>query len=203
MKNRLWILYGLLIGLLAAGAILLIAQPDEGFPIELAPAPSPTLTPHPTATPTPPPILIQVAGAVAAPGVYSLPPESRLSAAIDIAGGLAAGADKIRINLAARLQDGGYYYIPIEGEAFPETANNAPLATGSESVQEFPLPLNINNASQAALESLPGIGPTKAADIISYREHNGPFQSVEDLINVPGIGPTTLDTIRDFIIVQP
>lgn len=203
MKPWMLLLYGLLLGLLLAGLILLISRPIQGVPIELRPAPSATATSLPLATTTPRPVTVQVGGEIRLPDLYSLPKDSRLLDLIALAGGLTPDADENRINYAVLLRDGDYYYIPAFGEDIPETASNAPanLTTGSNPV--FTYPLDLNEATIEALESLPGIGPSKAADILAYREENGPFAKVDDLINVPGIGPSTVEALRDYLYVGP
>ncbi len=194
--------FGLLIGLLVTGAILLIARPAQGVPIALHPAPSPTITPPPSPTSTPAPIIVQISGEVVSNGVYSLPKDSRLEDLIDTAGGLTSSADVERINLVTILRDGEYYYIPVIGEAIPETAANAPNNNLGDADLSIQYPLNLNNATQEELETLPGIGPSKAADIIAYRDEHGPFLTVDDLTNVSGIGPSTVDSLRDYLIIE-
>lgn len=202
--GKSWILIasGLLIGLLAAGLILLIAQPRQGVPIMLEPAPTLTPTGFPVPTRTPEPILVQVGGAIQNPGVYTLASGSRLSGLIQAAGGLTDGADADRVNNAAILRDGDYYYLPLPDETIPETATNAPqnLQTAGESGITYPI--NLNTATQEELESLPGIGPSKAADILAYRDAHGPFTSLEDLANVPGIGPSTVESLSNYLYVE-
>lgn len=202
MKLWLNLLAGVLIGLLAAGAVLLIAQPERGVPIILAPAPSPTPTNNPKPTPTPTPIEVLIKGQVATPGIYALAKESRLMDLIELAGGITDQADVNRINDVYLLRDGDYFYIPSNDEEIPDTARNAPGNSPVDQESSFQFPLNINTASQEALETLPGIGPSKAAEIIAYREQTGLFETIDDLLNVPGIGPMILDSIRDFVIVE-
>jgi len=202
--NKPWILLlsGLLIGLLAAGVVLLIAQPRQGVPIILALAPTPTATGLPVPTQTPEPILVQIGGAVHSPGIYSLPSDARLEDLISASGGLAANADQNRINFTVRLHDGDYYYMPIPGEDIPATATNAPGNIGVTGETSFTYPLNLNTATQEELESLPGIGPSKAADILTYRDEYGPFATLEDLANVSGIGDVTVESLSDFLYVE-
>jgi len=196
------ILTGLLFGLLAVGLILLLAQPKQGAPITLMPAPTATATGLPMPTWTPEPILVQIGGAVHSPGVYSLPEGARVEDLITSAGGLSTDADLDRINTIATLHDGDYYYLPAAGQAIPETATNAPGNKTSEHDSAFTYPLDLNTATQEELESLPGIGPSKAADILAYRDSHGPFLSLDDLVNVPGIGDVTVDSLRDYLIVD-
>lgn len=117
-----------------------------------------------------------------------------------MAGGSLPEADLASINLAALLQDGERVFVSVITEI--------PLPGDSRSPEEsLPLmqyPIDINTASQAELESLPDIGPAIAADIISYREQNGAFNSIEEIENVPGIGPKTFESIKELITVgQP
>lgn len=202
MKPWQYLLTGVLIGLLATGAILLMSRPERGVAITLKPAPTPTHTPLPKPTATKTPILVLINGQVTNPGIYTLEKDSRLMDLIELAGGITNQADVNRINNVFILRDGDYFYIPAVDEKIPETARNA---TGNKVLDEsshFEYPLDLNTASKEALESLPGIGPTKAMDIIDYREQMGPFTTVDDLLNVPGIGPTTLESIREYLIID-
>ena len=111
-------------------------------------------------TRTPEPILVQISGAVQSPGVYSLASGARLEDLITSAGGVTSAADLDRINTTVKLQDGDYFYLPIPGEAIPETASNAPgnLTTGNSGIS---YPLDLNTATQEELESLPGLAPPR------------------------------------------
>lgn len=203
MKPWVYILTGVLIGLLATGAILLLSQPDQGTPITLLPAPTPTQTASPKPTTTPAPIQVLIKGQIARPGVYTLEKESRLLDLIELAGGLTQLADENRVNDVFILRDGDYFYIPSPGEKIPEIARNAPGNNPLDDPTIFEYPLDINTTTQEALESLPGIGPSKAAEIITYRDQVGLFESVNDLLNVPGIGPTILESIREYLTIEP
>ena len=203
MKTWQTLLTGVLIGLLAAGAIMLIATPIKGHPVKLLPAP--TTTPVATGVPTstPEPIVVQIDGKVQQPGLYALPVDARLGDLISLAGGLKGSADTTRINLAALCADGDYFYIPAVDESIPETAKNAPQNIYLASTPGITYPLDLNQATQEQLESLPGIGPGKAADIIAYRESHGLFSSLDDLLLVDGIGSKTLELICEFLIIEP
>lgn len=203
MKTWQQLLFGILLGLLAAGGILLLSQPPRGTPITLVPAPTPSVASPPKPSPTPIPITLQISGQVANPGVYQISRSARLGDLITLAGGETNQADIDRINYAALLQDGDYFYIPAPDEVIPETARNAPGNAHTNDGLMFTYPINVNEAPQEAFESLPGIGPIRAAEIIAYREQNGEFTSIEDLLNVPGIGPSILETIREFLTVEP
>lgn len=141
--------------------------------------------------PTEEPILVDVKGQVKNPGIYSLKPGDRVNDVIALAGGLREEADEIQINLAQKVFDEMVIFVPKKGEspALPET--------GSTSAQK----VRINQASKEELTQLNGIGPSKASAIIQYREENGPFQTIEDLLNVSGIGEKTLENFKDDIQV--
>jgi competence protein ComEA len=203
MKPWQLLLTGVLFGLLAAGGILLISQPERGVPIVLSPPPTPTNTASPKPSATPVPIQVLIKGQITHPGIYMIDRETRLIDLIELAGGLTEQADIDRVNDVFMLRDGDYFYIPTTGETIPETARNAPGNNPLDNPAYFDYPLDINTASQEAFESLPGIGPAKAADIIAFREQNGNFTAIDDLLSVPGIGPTTLDSIRDYLIIEP
>jgi len=203
MKPWLQVIIWILIGVLAAGLIILIANPDPGVPILLSQPPTPTVSSTPGATPTLADIVVQIGGQVQNPGLYNLSPYSRLDDLISVAGGVTSQADLVRINHAAILEDGDYFFIPEVDEIIPETAKNAPKNSILDENTGIQYPLDLNTASQEELESLPGIGPAKAADIITYREEIGVFSTIDDLINVEGIGTLTLDTLRDYLIITP
>jgi competence protein ComEA len=142
-------------------------------------------------------VVVDVAGAVVTPGVQHLETGARVVDAIDAAGGLAPDADPARINLAALLVDGQQVYVARMGEA-PPPAGPAPGATSAGA----PPPLvDLNTASATELDDLPGIGPTTAEAIIDHRERNGPFTSVDDLLDVRGIGDAKLEQLRDRVTV--
>jgi len=203
MKEWRLVLFGVLIGLLSTGAILLISKPQQGSPIELSPPPTPTSTAQLKPTSTPMPIVVQIGGKIIAPGIYAMPENSRLEDLIQLAGGLSNLADESRVNLAILLQDGDYFYIPGEDEKIPETARNALAQLNLTANSKFSYPLNINDASAEAFESLPGIGPIRAEDIIAYRDQIGSFTSIDELLNVDGIGTAILDSIREYLVVEP
>lgn len=177
---------------------------DEGS----AAVPSTVVPFQPDAGPSPPssapaPIVVHAAGAVTRPGVYRLEASSRVSDLLDAAGGVGADADVDRLNLAAPLADGARVYVPRRGEPDP----GAPLAVdlggvpGAGASPGSGGKLDLNTATAAQLEELPGIGPATAAAIIDHRERNGPFRSIEGLLDVRGIGPAKLEQIRDAVRV--
>ena len=179
---------GVLFGLFIAVLVWVVARNPSGQAVTLRPVP------------TEKPIVVHITGAVPRPGVYALAQGSRVQDAISAAGGFLAEAEKTGINLARALEDGEQLDIPYKEGASPVILE-APAATEAPVVSTELI--NINFASQAELESLPGIGPTTAQKIIQYREQNGSFLTTEDIINVPGIGPGTYERIKDLITVGP
>lgn len=141
-------------------------------------------------------IVIDIKGAVKKPGVYTMKVGERVVDAIEKAGGLLKEADQNQLNLASLLKDEMVIYVPKKGEQ-----QEKPLQANGL-LQEDDGKIRINSASVEELQKLKGIGPAKAEAIVSYREENGPFQTVEDLLEVSGIGEKTLETIKDDIVVD-
>jgi competence protein ComEA len=137
---------------------------------------------------------VHVAGAVADPGVHELAPGSRVVDAVASAGGPTADADVDALNLAAPLADGERIRVPRTGETVVTDPPPAPSTAGPP-----PGPVDLNVATVAQLDTLPGIGPTTAAAIVSHRDEHGPFVTVDDLLDVRGIGPAKLDLIRGLV----
>jgi competence protein ComEA len=147
-----------------------------------------------SASPTGPPIIVDVTGWVREPGVYEFAQGDRVIDAVERAGGARPNADLSGLNLAAPLTDGTQVVVLKSGG----TAAGTTGSTGGTTTGGL---LNINTASAADFESLSGIGEVLAAAIVDYRTENGPFASVDDLEDVSGIGPATLEEIRDQITV--
>lgn len=145
-------------------------------------------------------IMVDVKGAVQRPGVYEMKVTDRVQDAIRRAGGLTDAADRNQINLAKKLSDEMVIYLPKKGEQPPQGMASPFVQDGSDAPGEEKV--NINTASEKELENLPGIGPSKAAAIAEYREKNGPFKSVDDLINVSGIGEKSLERIKSQAVVH-
>lgn len=184
-QKTLWlaIAYGIVCGLLGSGLILLVSRQPQGKAIQLAIPPSP------------PPVVVHVAGAVVQPGIYTLPPGSRINDAILAAGGVTDSAITTYINLAALIEDGQQVLVPQKSSTtLPDLNSN--IRMGNESIL-----VNINTASQGQLESLPEIGPVTAQRIIEYRETYGPFLAIEDIQKVEGIGIHTFEAIESLITV--
>ncbi len=142
-----------------------------------------------------PTLIVDVAGAVRKPGVFEFQPGDRVIDAVERAGGALEKADLTLLNLAAPLTDGQQILVPKKGE----TPSGTPVTGG---VPGGPTALiNINSADEATLETLNGVGPVLAAAIIQYRTEHGPFASVDQLDEVSGIGPATLEDLRSQVTV--
>ena len=188
---------------LAVAAVVLLVGGDDAAPIVI-------VAPEPTATPEriPSAIRVHVSGAVMSPGVYEMNEGDRVLDAVASAGGVHPNADLASINLAQRVQDEAQYHIPRLGEptTVPDSApaqrasipNDRPPSAGGRA---SPTLIDLNTATAQELELLPGIGPVMAGRIVAYREANGPFTSIDDVENVPGIGPKTLESIRPLATV--
>lgn len=154
-------------------------------------------------------ITVYVSGEVAKPGVYVLLPTARMIDAVQAAGGATSAADLVVVNLAAPLVDAAQVFIPRIGSTprvklpRPHAGINLPTAgsavvgaVGGTSATAVPGIVDLNSASLSDLDSLPGVGPSTAQAIIDYRVANGPYASVDDLLNVRGIGPSKLAAMR-------
>ena len=173
-RTLLLILYGVFIGLSAGGLIWITASQPRGLPIVLLP------------TSTTSPITVYITGQVVHPGVYELAPGSRFKDAVNIAGGFLPEADVSGINMAALLIDSSHINVPT-----------STLSEGKHSGK-----VNINTATIAELDTLPGIGPVYAKNIVDYRQKNGLFTYIEDIQKVNGIGPALFDRIKDLISIS-
>lgn len=142
------------------------------------------------------PLHVHAAGAVARPGVVQVPSGARVVDVIAAAGGAASDADLNQINLAELVTDGERVYIPRAGEVVAAVA--APSGSAKGGGTDATGIVNINEASESELEALPGVGPATAKAIVDYRTQNGRFRSVDDLLNVRGIGPAKLEQIKPY-----
>ena len=140
--------------------------------------------------PAPAEIYVHVLGAVERPGLYVLRADSRVVDALAAAGGSTDAADLAGVNLARRVEDGEQILVPVVGAVADPSA--PPSGDGT---------VDLNTADQAALEELPGIGPALAERIVAWREDNGRFRTVDDLLAVPGIGEKVLEGLRDGVRV--
>ena len=202
--------------ILCAGALVVAAT--ALLVREKTPAPIQVLVPEGDAGPGPSPVApqpgpaqiqvlrVHIAGAVRRPGVYLLRPEDRLVDALELAGGPTEEADLDTVNLAQSLRDAERYYIPHLGEAAPPLPGAPPPVSPEESSAMSPPDaprVDLNAATAAILDALPGIGPAKARAIVEHRGRHGPFDSPEELMEVSGIGPTIYAGIQDLVTVGP
>jgi competence protein ComEA len=172
------------------------------------PAPAPPAPADPAATPPPAALVVSVVGLVRTAGLVHLPAGARIADALAAAGGARDGADLLGLNMAQRLNDGDQILVglaPREGE---------PLAVGSATIGAGPAAgaarppdpaapgrVNLNTASEAELDGLPGVGPVTAAAIAAWRQANGRFTDIEQLGEVDGIGPARLEKLRALVTV--
>ncbi len=162
----------------------------------------PTSTVAPTATAAVKKIAVYVNGAVNRAGVYTLPDGSRVVDALELAGGLLPSADADIVNQAALLKDGQQVYIPYRGTPVPPGLQSGGAAAPPAKTAASPTssgPINLNTATRADLDSLPGIGPTLADRILEYRQQHGPFKRIEDLKNVSGIGDKLFEGLKSRV----
>lgn len=195
-RQRVYVILGTALGLIVGGVIgYFTPRPQKASKPIVISTPFPTSTRVPT--PTPSPIRVYVSGAVNDPAVYELELGSIVQDAIDAAGGPVSDADLEGINLALELKDQQQVHVPREGEASPP-----PVVSGGASEEEAKgAAVNINTATAVELEKLPGVGPVTAEKIVEYREENGPFESIEEIQDVPGIGEKTFEGMEGMIIV--
>jgi competence protein ComEA len=179
--------------------------------IDLNQPPKPEAAPTESTAPTEPTpsaeVVVHVSGAVKRAGVYRLAPDSRVADAIEQAGGATEHADLDALNLAEPLQDGQKIHVPRKGEVSPPTvASVAPSRTPRSAPQAAAaatqFPINLNTATAEQLEAIPGIGPVLAQRIIEYRQTHGRFQSVDELLEVHGIGAKRLENMRPYVTVR-
>jgi competence protein ComEA len=192
----------IIVGTVVAAAALAggwwLLRPPADPPEAALPYASTTVVSSAPVSPVPDVLVVHVAGAVTRPGLHELPAGSRVADAIAAAGGLAPQADAARINLAAPVADGQRVYVLAVGEQEPVVAvgGAGPPAGGAATG-----PVNLNTADAEALDALPGVGPATAAAIIEHRGKVGAFTSVEQRLDVPGIGEAKLEALRDLVTV--
>jgi competence protein ComEA len=139
-------------------------------------------------------IFVHVAGAVRRPGLYRMPDDARVADAVRAAGGPRPRADLDALNLAEPLVDGAKVDVVGRGQSLP-SSGVAPAPSGASPSAV----VHLNTADQAALESIPEVGPVTALAILEYRTEIGAFTSVDQLLEVSGIGPATLEAIRPYV----
>lgn len=176
------------------GSRLLSSSPVAAPAPVTAAAPEPEVEPPTTAPST---VVVDVAGAVARPGLFHLAAGSRVADAIAAAGGPTEEADLRAVNQARTLSDGEQVLVPRHGEVVVP-APSPPRGGGSTKAAG---PVDLNRATAEELDALPGVGPSTAEAIVEWRNRNGRFRSVDDLLEVPGIGPAKLERLRDLVTV--
>lgn len=140
-------------------------------------------------------VIVHVTGQVVAPGVVKLASGSRVVDAVAAAGGASPAAALDSLNLAAVLDDGQQVHVPAFGESLPPVSS-ASVSEGTD------FPIDLNAADAEALDSLPGIGPATAAAIVRWRDENGAFVTIDDLLDVPGLGPAKVEALRGLVVVD-
>lgn len=196
-----WVVHhrtSLAVAILGAVAVSLAATllPRPSAPPVVVQQATPRVVASPPAPPAPPApslIVVHLSGEVIAPGVYQLPVGSRIDDAVKAAGGVTPTGDVHRVNLAARLADGQQIVIPRKSD---QAGPNA-VALASPG----PSRVNVNAATVAELDGLPGVGPVTAQRIVAYRQQHGPFTSIEQLREAKLVNQATFDKIRDLIAI--
>ncbi|MFC5679296.1 ComEA family DNA-binding protein [Aeromicrobium endophyticum] len=175
---------------------LLAGRPQTSEPVEplaLASTSSPSV---PGAPASAAPLIVDVVGKVRQPGIVTLPKGSRVYEAIQAAGGLKGRVDTTSLNMARELTDGEQVLVglePADPAVSPGAAPGAAAPAGTK--------VNLNTATLEQLDTLPGVGPVTAQAIVTWRESHGRFGSVDDLLDVKGIGDATLAELRDLVVV--
>lgn len=144
-------------------------------------------------------IIVDLKGAVVSPGIFHLEVGSRVNDVIKLAGGFQSRADRNKVNLAEKLKDEMVIYVPKIGE---ETKIDLQVSTNTNDDGDHKDAIDINHASLEELQKIPGIGPSKAKNIVEYIEMNGSFTSIEQLDEVNGIGTKSLEQMRPFILIR-
>ncbi len=165
--------------------------------LSAAPAPAPAAVTVGLKDEKPAPIKIHIVGAVAHPGLYEIGAGSRVADALALAGGPTGTADLTKINLAAKVADGQQLVVPEAGAPAPSGAAPAAGSSGAQPAQ----PVNLNSATEEQLNALDGVGPKTAQKIIQYREEHGGFKSIDELLEVPGIGPAKFEQIKGQVVI--
>ena len=180
VRAALVLVAGALFVVVGANFMRSLAPPPEALPVaESSESPSAEVLENT--------VMVHVVGAVALPGVVTVPETSRVQDALALSGGALEDADLRSVNLARTVFDGEQIVVPRMGDPLDSFGGGSGL-------------LSLSQADQASLETLPRIGPATAERIIAWREANGPFRSVEDLLAISGIGPATLEGLADLVV---
>ncbi|HAP2798724.1 TPA: helix-hairpin-helix domain-containing protein [Enterococcus faecalis] len=144
-------------------------------------------------------IYVDIKGAVKVPGIYQLKNQQRIWDALALAGGVSEDADTAQVNYAQKVKDQMIIYVPKKGEAVAQSLETLQESAPAQQNQEEKI--NLNTATEAELQTISGIGAKKAQEIIRFRDEQGPFKTVEELKNVPGIGEKTVERLKDMLTV--
>lgn len=144
-------------------------------------------------------IYVDIKGAVKMPGIYQLKNQQRIWDALALAGGVSEEADTTQVNYAQKVKDQMIIYVPKKGEPVPQSLETLQESAPAQQNQEEKI--NLNTATEAELQTISGIGAKKAQEIIRFRDEQGPFKTVEELKNVPGIGEKTVERLKDMLTV--
>ncbi|EMC2444444.1 helix-hairpin-helix domain-containing protein [Enterococcus faecalis] len=146
-------------------------------------------------------IYVDIKGAVKVPGIYQLKNQQRIwdALALALAGGVSEEADTTQVNYAQKVKDQMIIYVPKKGEPVAQSLETLQESAPAQQNQEEKI--NLNTATEAELQTISGIGAKKAQEIIRFRDEQGPFKTVEELKNVPGIGEKTVERLKDMLTV--
>ncbi|EGO5149712.1 TPA: helix-hairpin-helix domain-containing protein [Enterococcus faecalis] len=144
-------------------------------------------------------IYVDIKGAVKVPGIYQLKNQQRIWDALALAGGVSEEADTTQVNYAQKVKDQMIIYVPKKGEPVPQSLETLQESAPAQQNQEEKI--NLNTATEAELQTISGIGAKKAQEIIRFRDEQGPFKTVEELKNVPGIGEKTVERLKGMLTV--
>ncbi|MFN8632550.1 MAG: ComEA family DNA-binding protein [Chloroflexota bacterium] len=186
VRYRALLSAGLIGAVVVSLAVLFVRRPEPPRIVVQQPAARPTASP-----PIPSQIVVHLSGEVIAPGVYHLPVGARIDDALRAAGGATSYGDIHRLNLAARLADGQQIVVPKRVDPV--------LATTVDLPSPVPQRVNLNTASVAELDRLPGVGPVTAQRIVAYREQHGSFVSVEQLRQANLVSAATFEKIKELV----
>lgn len=207
---RLWLAAtGGVVAIVLFGAWLFLRSSPAPAPIELPRAgasttPADSVSPDAGAGGAGGTITVAAAGAVARPGVYVVPSKSRVADVVAAAGGTLPDADLDQVNLAAKVADAERVFVPRQGQAVPAVAGAASggAGAGAPGPPTPAAPIDLNTATVEQLDALPGVGPATAQAIVAYRSaHGGRFKSVNELLEVRGIGPAKFEALRTLVRV--
>lgn len=194
---RVTIGVGLTTAVVGAASAMLLVRPE----------PPPIRVIQPTSVPTPSEVVVHVSGAVAAPGVYRLPSTARVLDGLEAAGGPTTDGNPQALNLAARVRDGQQIVVPDRTQRTPtaergpdaESRSDAQLRSAASAEQSK---IDLNHASEAQLDTLPGIGTVIARRILDYRQRVGPFERVEQLLDAKLVNRSTYEQVKDLVTVE-